>query len=125
MCRILLCSCIDLTWKCICDMQPNGVVGGSGVLCGGLSVVAYGQPVEEDFDIMEIEGPLLSTPRKRRARKLKEPLDSRFLRRSRRKQAEGVGCFNRDRAENAGEPSTMDPSPLKVVLPECGGSGSS
>ncbi|OEL26566.1 hypothetical protein BAE44_0012414 [Dichanthelium oligosanthes] len=47
----------------------------------GLPLVPY---PDSDYDVREVQGPLLTTPSKRRSCKLKEPLDDVFLRRGKR-----------------------------------------
>lgn len=84
-------------------MHPSRVVGGPALASAGLSLFAYAESVEEEeFDIKEIQGPLVVSCRKRRARKLKEPLESKFLRRSGRRQPEHGGCFYRESGEHGG-----------------------
>ncbi|KAF8666476.1 hypothetical protein HU200_053587 [Digitaria exilis] len=56
---------------------------------------------------MEIQGPL-PTPCKRRARKLKEPLDTKFLRRSARTSL-GLGGFRNKEAAKEYEDSAASP----------------
>lgn len=60
---------------------------------------------------MEIDGPLRSTPRKHRARKLKEPLDVVFLRRSKRLNSNLDGF----RSEEAAQEAANNPSIYNVA----------
>jgi hypothetical protein len=66
---------------------------------------------EEDDDVVEIPPPPQITPRKRRAKKLKEPLDEQYVRRSRR-FAEKTGGF---KAQSSTAEAVLNPKPLAIV----------
>ncbi|CAN6248991.1 unnamed protein product [Urochloa humidicola] len=73
---------------------------------------------DEDDDVQEILNPQLKTPRKRRARKLKEPLEAPFVRRSRRLNPECGGFRNQASAQAAADnPSVYMPVPLPSDAP--------
>ncbi|CAN6329297.1 unnamed protein product [Urochloa humidicola] len=61
---------------CLPDSQLGRVVFGPALPPGGVKLVPYeDSDQEEDYDLKEIEGPITAaTPKKRRAKKLKEPL---------------------------------------------------
>lgn len=60
-------------------VQPSRVIIDPTLCPGGFPLVAYeDSDGDDDFDIKEIQGPLQATPPKRRARKMKEPLDPKF-----------------------------------------------
>lgn len=64
---------------------------------------------EEDEDVVEILRPDQFTPRKKRNKKLKEPLPEEFLRRSKR-QAQKASGFKRQSAVQV-----LNPKPLAMV----------
>ncbi|CAN6334420.1 unnamed protein product [Urochloa humidicola] len=73
---------------------------------------------DEDVDVREILNPQLKTPRKRRARKLKEPMEAPFVRRSRRLNPECGGFRNQASAQAAADnPSVYMPIPLPSDAP--------
>ncbi|CAN6234416.1 unnamed protein product [Urochloa humidicola] len=75
------------------------VLIGPALPSGGLPLVDY--PDSDDDDVLEIQGPLSSTPRKRRARKLKEQLPKDFVRRSKRLNPDHGGFRDAASAEAA------------------------
>ncbi|CAO2187981.1 unnamed protein product [Urochloa humidicola] len=102
------------------DSQSGKVVFGPTLPPGGIKLVPYeDSDDEEDFELKEIEGPILSaTPKKRWARKLKEPLDGDFVRRNRRLNPEVGGFRDATSAQAAQDYPAIYAKPLTVVPPE-------
>jgi len=71
-------------------------------------------PEKKEQYMVEIPRPLDFTPTKRRAKKLVEPLDVQFLRRSKR-NADKLGGFRDEESARKAAKSTMDPMPLAIV----------
>ncbi|CAO2183996.1 unnamed protein product [Urochloa humidicola] len=99
------------------DSQPGRVVIGPAVPPGGVKLVPYvDSDEEEDFEIKEIQGPIVSaTPKKRRARKMKEPLGRDFVRRSKRTNPEVGGFKDAASAQAAENYPVIYAKPLAVV----------
>ncbi|CAL4888967.1 unnamed protein product [Urochloa decumbens] len=71
-----------------------------------------------EHDVHEVDGPVLQTPRKRRARKLKEQLEPPFVRRSRRLNPECDGFRNAaSTAAAADNPSVYEVQSEQAVSP--------
>uniref|UniRef100_K3ZZU5 Uncharacterized protein n=1 Tax=Setaria italica TaxID=4555 RepID=K3ZZU5_SETIT len=92
--------------------QPTRVITGPALPPNGLPLVPYTND-EDDDEVREIDGPKSGTPSKRRARKLKEPMEDVVLRRIKRLNAD-VGGF---RNEKSALEATDYPTPIEVVPP--------
>ncbi|CAN6221448.1 unnamed protein product [Urochloa humidicola] len=101
-------------------VQLGRVVFGPALPPQGIKLVPYeDSDDEEDFELKEIEGPTSSaTPKKRRARKMKEPLEEGFVRRSRRLNPEIGGFRDAASAQAAQDYPVIYAKPLVVVPPE-------
>ena len=66
---------------------------------------------QDEDDVVEISKPPVATPRKRRANKLREPMDEQFLRRSKR-NAEKLDGF-KDMASV--KEAALTPQPLAII----------
>nr|XP_034583626.1 uncharacterized protein LOC117846530 [Setaria viridis] len=92
--------------------KPTRVITGPALPPNGLPLVPYTND-EDDDEVREIDGPKSGTPSKRRARKLKEPMEDVVLRRIKRLNAD-VGGF---RNEKSALEATDYPTPIEVVPP--------
>ncbi|CAO2142164.1 unnamed protein product [Urochloa humidicola] len=105
---------------CLPDSQPGRVVFGPALPPGGVKLVPYeDSDQEEDYDLKEIEGPITAAmPKKRRAKKLKEPLEKEFVRHSKRKNPDVGGFRDAASAQAAQDYPIIYARPLAVVPPD-------
>lgn len=108
---------------CLPGPQPDSVIIGPVLPPGGLPLVPYGDSDDDgDFYLKEMQGPLKETPRKRRSRKIKEPLDAKFLRCSQRNNVDLGGFRNAESTQAAANNPSIYATPLAVLPPVYHGS---